>query len=121
MGPGRLGSAGSADGILLTVSDGKLVEGQVIELEDGTTAYIQQVTVEKGEDHKFTSCFLEGCCKCNCNCLYSNSGAPLLARALRSPYRCRVFCPLPVVLRLNEQGHRTCDFLQSNKAKLLVV
>lgn len=79
MGPGRLGSAGSADGIFLTVSDGKLVEGQVIELEDGTTAYIQQVTVEKGEDHKFTSCFLEGCCKCNCNCLYSNSGAPLLA------------------------------------------
>lgn len=55
MGPGRLDSAGSADGIFLTVSGEKLIEGQVIELEDGTTAYIHQVTVQKGEDHKFTS------------------------------------------------------------------
>ncbi|NXW17093.1 ZNF76 protein, partial [Circaetus pectoralis] len=40
-------SAGSADGIFLTVSGEKLIEGQVIELEDGTTAYIHQVTVQK--------------------------------------------------------------------------
>ncbi|NXG62914.1 ZNF76 protein, partial [Hemiprocne comata] len=31
----------------LTVSGEKLIEGQVIELEDGTTAYIHQVTVQK--------------------------------------------------------------------------
>lgn len=91
MGPERLDSAGSADGIFLTVSGEKLIEGQVIELEDGTTAYIHQVTVQKGEDHKFTSFFLEGRCSCNCSCLCSNSRTPLLALALRSPYRCRVF------------------------------
>ncbi|NXE08308.1 ZNF76 protein, partial [Lophotis ruficrista] len=33
--------------IFLTVSGEKLIEGQVIELEDGTTAYIHQVTVQK--------------------------------------------------------------------------
>ncbi|NXX11502.1 ZNF76 protein, partial [Podargus strigoides] len=47
MGPERLDSAGSADGGFLTVSGEKLIEGQVIELEDGTTAYIHQVTVQK--------------------------------------------------------------------------
>lgn len=40
--------------LFLTVPDAKLIEGQVIELEDGTTAYIHQVTVQKGEDCKFT-------------------------------------------------------------------
>ena len=54
MGPESLDSAGGADGIFLTVSGEKLIEGQVIELEDGTTAHIHQVTVQKGEDHKFT-------------------------------------------------------------------
>ncbi|NXL36901.1 ZNF76 protein, partial [Glaucidium brasilianum] len=47
MGPERLASADGADGIFLTVSGEKLIEGQVIELEDGTTAYIHQVTVQK--------------------------------------------------------------------------
>ncbi|NWX03919.1 ZNF76 protein, partial [Caloenas nicobarica] len=40
-------SAGSADAIFVTVSGENLIEGQVIELEDGTTAYIHQVTVQK--------------------------------------------------------------------------
>ncbi|NWZ86457.1 ZNF76 protein, partial [Poecile atricapillus] len=45
-GTGGLGSA--ADGWhVLTVPGEKLIEGQVIELEDGTTAYIHQVTVQK--------------------------------------------------------------------------
>lgn len=39
--------------LFLTVPGEKLIEGQVIELEDGTTAYIHQVTVQKGEDYKF--------------------------------------------------------------------
>ncbi|NXE27503.1 ZNF76 protein, partial [Ardeotis kori] len=47
VGPERLDSAGGADGNFLTVSGEKLIEGQVIELEDGTTAYIHQVTVQK--------------------------------------------------------------------------
>ncbi|NXW93777.1 ZNF76 protein, partial [Alopecoenas beccarii] len=46
-GPERLDSGGSADGIFVTVSGEKLIRGQVIELEDGTTAYIHQVTVQK--------------------------------------------------------------------------
>lgn len=57
-GPERLDSAGRADGIFVTVSGEKLMEGQVIELEDGTTAYIHQVTVQKGENQTFTSFFL---------------------------------------------------------------
>lgn len=40
--------------LFLTLPDAKLIEGQVIELEDGTTAYIHQVTVQKGEDCQFT-------------------------------------------------------------------
>ncbi|NWX50005.1 ZNF76 protein, partial [Steatornis caripensis] len=47
LGPERLDSAGSADGVFVTVSGEKLIEGQVIELADGTTAYIHQVTVQK--------------------------------------------------------------------------
>ncbi|NXL66187.1 ZNF76 protein, partial [Chordeiles acutipennis] len=45
--PEGLDSAGSADSAFLTVSGEKLIEGQVIELEDGTTAYIHQVMVQK--------------------------------------------------------------------------
>lgn len=32
---------------ILISSDGNLVEGDTIQLEDGTTAYIQQVTVQQ--------------------------------------------------------------------------
>ena len=42
----------SGPGPLLSISTStgeKLLEGQVIQLEDGTTAYIHQVTVQKGE------------------------------------------------------------------------
>lgn len=42
----------SGPGPLLSISapaGDKLLEGQVIQLEDGTTAYIHQVTVQKGE------------------------------------------------------------------------
>lgn len=91
MAPCRLDAAGSTDGNFLSVSGERLIEGQVIELEDGTTAYIHQVTVQKGENHEFRSFFLEGFCRCNCSCLCSNSQAPLLALALRSPYRCGGF------------------------------
>lgn len=31
------------------VSEEKLIEGQMIELEDGSTAFFQQVTLQKGE------------------------------------------------------------------------
>lgn len=82
------------------------MEGQVIELEDGTTAYIHQVTVQKGENQTVTSFFLEG--RCNSNCLCPSDWAPQSALALASP--CRFFC---FALGLNEQGHRTCDFLES--------
>lgn len=121
MGPERLDSAGSADGIFVTVPGEKLIEGQVIELEDGTTAYIHQVTVQKGENWKFTSFILEGHCRCNSNCLCPSSRALLSALALTSP--CRFSC---FALGLNEQGHRTCDFLEGfqhcdNKSDLLVV
>lgn len=34
----------------------KLLEGQVIQLEDGTTAYIHQVTIQKGEVPQHTPC-----------------------------------------------------------------
>ncbi|NXS61312.1 ZNF76 protein, partial [Brachypteracias leptosomus] len=47
VGAGLGGSAGTADGISVPVPGEKLIEGQVIELEDGTTAYIHQVTVQK--------------------------------------------------------------------------
>lgn len=65
MQPKGLDSAGSADGAFLTVSGEKLIEGQVIELEDGSTAYIHQVTVQKGGDPMFTSSFFKGHCRCN--------------------------------------------------------
>lgn len=45
-------SSGPGAGPLLSISAStgdKLLEGQVIQLEDGTTAYIHQVAVQKGE------------------------------------------------------------------------
>lgn len=37
-----------------------MLEGQVIQLEDGTTAYIHQVTVQKGESTARYPCLMEG-------------------------------------------------------------
>lgn len=45
---------------IFTSTGEKLLEGQVIQLEDGTTAYIHQVTVQKGESTARHPCFMEG-------------------------------------------------------------